>query len=472
MQFARLASLLILAFTATVLAAPGVVDNLAPRVACCTCVQKRELPTERPFRDALFAELVLVKSPAVPVILFQFYGLGGRQPLKGLADSPSSRQDLRASIFDLDSRILELVSALDSARSERKKLWSQLNQFKYPILTLPVEITSAIFVASLPEYPKSPPMLGPNSPTSLAQVCRHWRAVAFGMPELWRAIQIKRWGSCSFEILKSWLSRSGTHSISLTLKKLYGHSPSFSELEDFTETIIGHCARVEHMRLVIPLSDDLRWLQGLPFHRLRHLVITPSSAWTEPDALPSTLFTDAPQLTSVKFNSRFRPSGVVLPWIQITTIHAEHFELDRLAQILRQAPALAHLNCTMWSWRDEPIDDIPPAIHLHSLVLRGDSDAGTTQQHLLNALTAPSLRQLSVSAGEFEDSQATLISFFARSQCSLDSLRITSTLLHETDYRASFPSINIIRVSAHEDFSDEDGDEGDEDSDSDDEWDG
>ncbi|KAJ7899201.1 hypothetical protein B0H14DRAFT_3852885 [Mycena olivaceomarginata] len=40
MQFARLTSILILAFTATVLAAPGV-DNLAER--CCDCVLKREL---------------------------------------------------------------------------------------------------------------------------------------------------------------------------------------------------------------------------------------------------------------------------------------------------------------------------------------------------------------------------------------------------------------------------------------------
>ncbi|KAJ7259055.1 hypothetical protein C8J57DRAFT_1515760 [Mycena rebaudengoi] len=40
MQFARLASFLILAFTTTALAAPGV-DNLAKR--CCTCSLKREI---------------------------------------------------------------------------------------------------------------------------------------------------------------------------------------------------------------------------------------------------------------------------------------------------------------------------------------------------------------------------------------------------------------------------------------------
>jgi hypothetical protein len=183
-----------------------------------------------------------------------------------MADSPSSRRHLRASIFELDARILALASALDSARRERGNLWSQLDQFKYPVLTLPVEITSAIFVACLPAYPKCSPLLGSGPPTSLGQVCRHWRAVAFGMPELWRAIQIKRWGSHWSEILESWLSRSANHSISLTLKKPYGRSPNFPQLEGFTDTIIAQSVRVEHMRLVIPLSDDLRWLQGRPFH--------------------------------------------------------------------------------------------------------------------------------------------------------------------------------------------------------------
>ncbi|KAJ7906081.1 hypothetical protein B0H13DRAFT_2663022 [Mycena leptocephala] len=52
MQFARLASFIILAFAATVLAAPGA-DNLAER--CCTCSLKREFATERimNWKDAL-----------------------------------------------------------------------------------------------------------------------------------------------------------------------------------------------------------------------------------------------------------------------------------------------------------------------------------------------------------------------------------------------------------------------------------
>jgi hypothetical protein len=42
MHFIRLASLLILAFTATVLAAPGV-DNLAER--CCACSDRAQMGT-------------------------------------------------------------------------------------------------------------------------------------------------------------------------------------------------------------------------------------------------------------------------------------------------------------------------------------------------------------------------------------------------------------------------------------------
>jgi hypothetical protein len=124
----------------------------------------------------------------------------------------------------------------------------------------------------------------------------------------------------------------------------------------------------------------------------------------------------------------------------------------------------------MWSWRDHPIDEIPPANHLGSLILRGDIDGGNTQQHLLNALSAPALRQLSVSGPEFDDPQATLISFLVKSRCSLDSLRIKSTALPESNYRARFPSIPVLRVYEDEDMSDDDEVEVqvDEDSDSDD----
>ncbi|KAJ7641164.1 hypothetical protein FB45DRAFT_712335, partial [Roridomyces roridus] len=57
-----------------------------------------------------------------------------------------------------------------------------------PVLTLPNEITSEIFVHFLPPYPVCPPMTGLDSPTSLTHICRQWREIALATPKLWRAI--------------------------------------------------------------------------------------------------------------------------------------------------------------------------------------------------------------------------------------------------------------------------------------------
>ncbi|KAK6985206.1 hypothetical protein R3P38DRAFT_2574952, partial [Favolaschia claudopus] len=67
----------------------------------------------------------------------------------------------------------------------------RLNAYIYPVLILPTEIVFEIFVHFLPPYPHPPPLAGFNSPTSLAQICRQWRDIAFATPGLWRAIDLR-----------------------------------------------------------------------------------------------------------------------------------------------------------------------------------------------------------------------------------------------------------------------------------------
>ncbi|KAJ7700511.1 hypothetical protein B0H17DRAFT_925554, partial [Mycena rosella] len=54
----------------------------------------------------------------------------------------------------------------------------------YPVLTLPTEITSRIFVHCLPKHRRVRP--SPTTPPlTLAQICRHWREVALSTCQLW-----------------------------------------------------------------------------------------------------------------------------------------------------------------------------------------------------------------------------------------------------------------------------------------------
>ncbi|KAJ7751712.1 hypothetical protein B0H16DRAFT_1211046, partial [Mycena metata] len=52
----------------------------------------------------------------------------------------------------------------------------------YPILTLPVEVTTEIFVHCLPE---NPILSGKLAPLLLGRICRKWRDIAYGHPRLW-----------------------------------------------------------------------------------------------------------------------------------------------------------------------------------------------------------------------------------------------------------------------------------------------
>jgi hypothetical protein len=95
----------------------------------------------------------------------------------------------RARVADLDAQISHLERSLSALREEKNLAQERLDSYKYPVLTLPNEIVSEIFIHSLPAYPEYPPLTGLHSPTLLTHICRRWREIALGAPALWRAIQ-------------------------------------------------------------------------------------------------------------------------------------------------------------------------------------------------------------------------------------------------------------------------------------------
>ncbi|KAJ6589151.1 hypothetical protein B0H19DRAFT_923037, partial [Mycena capillaripes] len=101
----------------------------------------------------------------------------------------------------------------------------QATQTFYPVLTLPPEIVSEIFLNYLPTYPKIPPLFGISSPSLLCQICRHWRAITVSTPVLWRAIRMdganhrdsEEMLTAKLELIETWLSRSGDCPLALSL---------------------------------------------------------------------------------------------------------------------------------------------------------------------------------------------------------------------------------------------------------------
>ncbi|KAF7322296.1 F-box domain-containing protein [Mycena chlorophos] len=102
---------------------------------------------------------------------------------------PEGRALLRNRIAMLDVEIPVLENALKTLLEERKWAQEQLDAYAYPVLTLPNEVVSDIFLQYIPPYPERPPLLGDASPTNLLQICRRWREIALSTPALWRAFQ-------------------------------------------------------------------------------------------------------------------------------------------------------------------------------------------------------------------------------------------------------------------------------------------
>ncbi|KAJ7256942.1 hypothetical protein C8J57DRAFT_1516986 [Mycena rebaudengoi] len=116
-----------------------------------------------------------------------------------------------------------------------------------------------------------------------------------------------------------------------------------------------------------------------------------------------------------------------------------------VANILRQATALVHLNCTVWDDDIVP-DPVPPLTRLKVLILRDEDNDLGPQKLLLDVLIAPALEHLTISEHELDhESISTITAFLSRSHCSLQSLHATEAMLPKTVYRVAFPSIpNIV----------------------------
>ncbi|KAJ7209838.1 hypothetical protein C8J57DRAFT_1087325, partial [Mycena rebaudengoi] len=82
------------------------------------------------------------------------------------------------------ARLERLKDEISRRRSDIELLEAALDCIKYPVLTLPPEILSRIFVFCLPTdlYPRPSPK---TAPLLVAQICGHWREIALETSELW-----------------------------------------------------------------------------------------------------------------------------------------------------------------------------------------------------------------------------------------------------------------------------------------------
>ncbi|KAJ7268912.1 hypothetical protein C8J57DRAFT_1468898 [Mycena rebaudengoi] len=359
---------------------------------------------------------------------------------RSASNGRSTRSDIRERMTDLDAQILALERALDTVKLERQDLQMRLDIYKYPVLTLPTDITSEIFVHFLPPYPERPPTTGPSSPELLAQICQAWREIALSTPRLWRAIRLRlptKYPVVALDLLRTWVSRSKNCPLSISLQ-----CSTQLLTVDFIQAIIPHSERWEHIDFMLPI-ESLQLIEA-DFPLLRSLTLGPTYYAGETDSLVAiSPFSNAPLLTQVALSGNFRPSEIQLPWSQLTSISAYALSASECTKILQHSAALREFCCDHFNVRSRSLLPVAPLRYLHSLKF-GD---GPGQKQLLEALTTPVLQHLTFSDG-LSDTIPHVNALISRSHCTLASLRIHYTGKADATYRAAFPSIPIITVTS------------------------
>ncbi|KAJ7178151.1 hypothetical protein C8R46DRAFT_1329189 [Mycena filopes] len=329
----------------------------------------------------------------------------------------------RARLSENKAKILELERSLASLNEENHLLQERLDAYTYPVLTLPNEIVSEIFLHFLPTYPETPPIIGRASPNVVGQICRTWRETAFSTPGLWRGISFslrngKRLAQ-KLHLLETWLQRSGS-----CLLSIIAHLGSSLAAKPFLVAITAQRVRWEHLRLHSNFPSFPSFEAPLPF--LRSVYIEPVPKPANNTSLPLTLCA-APSLRVVAVLCPYKSFITLYPWSQLTTFIGHEILPQQCVRVLQEAPNLVYCKVEV----DEVAHQAPfsrdvTLPYLSTFILDG-SPTSSSAWIILDALALPALVTLQISEYRHSgrDPVARLKSLISRSNCNIRTLSIT-----------------------------------------------
>ncbi|KAF8154340.1 hypothetical protein K438DRAFT_1863218 [Mycena galopus ATCC 62051] len=307
---------------------------------------------------------------------------------------------------------------------------------------LPFELHSKIFLYCLP----------PDG-----RICRQWRAIALGTPQLWSSIFFEFSEESSYgelpllfgydvtldattALVELWLMRSGGYPLSITVRCPESGVRLRPGLMGALKSASTRWERLELMLSSLDLSA-LNDLSG-PFPCLRHVAIeindnpleefSQTSAWTK-------LYNHAPRLSVLHIGSSVSEKYTFIehaPSTPLTTLGCS-IEVSALAVVaLNYFPGLRHLVLYVGSVAEPLVASRTPATmhiaaHLRCLILKGQLD-------LLD-------HHLGANIWTVEDSN-TIVSFVARSKCVLARLTIRHVFMEPDAWVALLPVVITLPI--------------------------
>ncbi|KAJ7737003.1 hypothetical protein DFH07DRAFT_966693 [Mycena maculata] len=314
------------------------------------------------------------------------------------------------------AELADIQHQLEVLKTRERDLEAALASVVYPVLTLPPEITSRIFLKCLPFHGRVQPS-ATKAPLVLAQVCRHWRDVALATARLWSSIDLEFQNipdNGTIPLLRTWLSRAKRSPISLMLQLPYDQPIS----KEVLSVIPSYAAQLRWLELRASASDcEALRVTCSDFPVLRDLAMTCYGSGPG----PLSIFRNASSLREIRLPYRSFPNGVFFQsYLSLHTLQLREMSVATLVHMLTDFPQLLHLDTGISDYT--PFDNagvVPVTANLESLIIQSREDA--PDPPVLDYLTLPKLCRLEL---HHPPQLQALSSFRIRSACILEHLAL------------------------------------------------
>ncbi|KAF7352385.1 F-box domain-containing protein [Mycena venus] len=341
----------------------------------------------------------------------------------------SNAGTLRMQVFDLASAIARQEQLLDDMRTRLRELQSQLDSVIYPVLTLPPEITSEIFVYCLPAKRVWDVVNMEEAPLLLTHICRAWRQIAIATPQLWTSLLIYRANSLLQldEIVKTWFQRARKCPLSVSI---HGCLVEIGAFHDFMKTFQQHSQGMRSLELQTGVGDfwamDSHFLE-LPLLQKLSIRFLAQEEDLDDENDPVTMFNNVPMLHEVLMGE-IPPSFIALPWQQLTKFTGELYSVEYCLEALVLMPTIIECAFSVFGPENGGADGLevvshPNLRHLTLFESMSDLGARATSPYILTLLTLPALQTLEIQGVEDFD-EVELNSFLLRSSPPLQKLAV------------------------------------------------
>jgi hypothetical protein len=355
------------------------------------------------------------------------------------SQSYSSPQEQRDALARVKTQIAVLkasLAALATLEIEEKALDASLAHVVYPVLALPVEITSRIFRFCLPAHGRVAPSAR-SAPLLLAQICQQWRDVALSTSQLWSSLYINggRIPHTYVEnIVRTWFYRARQTPLSVGLAFDRKLAPA-----SLLELVLSHAKQIRCLDLHVR-AEQFRNIRA-HFPILQYLATTHLSqdeVWR--------FLEHAPLVRGLRLLAEVsRDVSIPLFLYGLTRLEISRpISLATCLHILRSLPVLCDFKFSL----DWPTPSVPDSLqelvfpHLSSMTLGSECSSS-----VLRLLTLPNLRFLKLSDySTLED----VLEFVARSVCAIDHLVLCFEDMDELEMRLwleAFPTVSTLEIT-------------------------